>query len=135
MNSTTKKSSVTCHWLDRDQGGGEEFSLNYIITWRSTLRIVITYWIWTSPLCLTCFLTSVLRYIKKHTECPGTSKPYPSQWILCEPKEKWGSDCQAISVGIGTDWSFEEAIVKEGCEVWAFDHTIKYVPTHFQPSS
>lgn len=84
-----------------------------------------------------------LEYIKKvHTGCPGQVKFYggrtkhagsrdEGQWVLCEPRDKWGKDCKVISIGISNDWSFDEDIVREGCEVWAFDHTISGIRTEY----
>ncbi|KAL7636348.1 UNVERIFIED_CONTAM: hypothetical protein RMT77_013107 [Armadillidium vulgare] len=45
--------------------------------------------------------------------------------IVCFDQHVFDSnDCVIISIGISNDWSFDDHIVKYGCKVFAFDHTI-----------
>jgi len=53
------------------------------------------------------------------------------QWTVCEPKNKWPTPCNVISLGINDDWTFDEDMVNAGCEVWAYDHTISGINTKY----
>jgi hypothetical protein len=52
-------------------------------------------------------------------------RPADGMWVVCKPNNGWSSPCNVVSIGISDNWSFDDAIVEDGCEVWAYDHTIQ----------
>ena len=57
------------------------------------------------------------------------AKPRAFPWLACGlvPLPR---DCLVISIGIGGEWAFEDALVKAGCEVHAFDPTSDLRASH-----
>jgi len=78
---------------------------------------------------------NVYRYINfmpnpkacsSHTLIGGTNPPpngrIDGQWAICNVT--LSSDCKVMSFGIFNDWSFDDEMIKKGCEVWSLDPTI-----------
>ena len=40
-----------------------------------------------------------------------------------------GKPCVIYSFGIGSDWTFEDFMDYQGCEIWAFDPTVDFPAT------
>ena len=62
--------------------------------------------------------------------CPRTTRfVRGNHWHVCAPLPAHG-ECLAVSIGIGNEWKFEDALVRAGCEVHAFDPTVELKAKH-----
>lgn len=63
-------------------------------------------------------------------DCPRTTRfVRGNHWHVCAPLPANG-ECLAVSIGIGNEWKFEDALVRAGCEVHAFDPTVDLKAKH-----
>ncbi|XP_077984799.1 putative methyltransferase-like protein 24 [Glandiceps talaboti] len=56
----------------------------------------------------------------------GNADPHDGGWEICfdDILQLKAANCVVYSVGIGNDWSFDDAMEKYGCDVYSFDPTI-----------
>jgi len=52
--------------------------------------------------------------------------------FVCMDNFQSNNDCLVYSFGIANDWTFEDFIVQFGCEVFAYDPSVKYPPARGQ---
>jgi len=57
---------------------------------------------------------------RAHDDLVRLGSSYGGWWV---PRSVLGSRAVAISVGVGEDTTFDEELLRHGCEVWAFDPT------------
>lgn len=55
-------------------------------------------------------------------------------WTICTHHDNT-TGCVALSIGIGNDWSYENVLLKHGCEVHAFDPTKALQKKHEQEAA
>ena len=78
------------------------------------------------------------RICRSEAACAVESPPVAeTMWRTCETAARpvsaavgSSSGCLVVSVGIGGEWAFEDALVKAGCEVHAFDPTSDLRASH-----
>ncbi|XP_077984284.1 putative methyltransferase-like protein 24 isoform X2 [Glandiceps talaboti] len=83
-------------------------------------------------------LGPMLNYIKtKQITCKdqrhmGNADPHDGGWEICfdDILQLKAANCVVYSVGIGNDWTFDDAMEKYGCDVYSFDPTYTGNGTH-----
>ena len=68
--------------------------------------------------------------------CAGRLNSLETGWPVCDEdlQSLRASDCLVYSVGVGGDFSFDDRLADQGCQVHSFDPTTRLLPRHLAHS-